>query len=57
MSEREREPESATPEEYRDMKEDAYALKSFNPDAFEEFSGIIKKYVDMEGIGYNKFIE
>lgn len=57
LSEREREPKSATPEEYEEMEKDAYALKSFDLDAFEEFSGIIKKYVDMQGIGYNAFIK
>lgn len=57
LSERERMPESSE-EEYSKMKDDVNLLRVKYPDAFNEFSLLIRKYVTYEdnAIGYNSFI-
>ncbi|SFE32707.1 hypothetical protein SAMN04324257_01337 [Thermoanaerobacter thermohydrosulfuricus] len=58
LSEREREP-WVLPEEYKNMKQDVYSLKLKDPEAFDKFSLLIKKYVVREehGIGYSRFVD
>ncbi|MGF7396676.1 hypothetical protein EDC21_104183 [Thermohydrogenium kirishiense] len=57
LSQREREP-WVLPGEYDKMKQDVYMLKIKDPEVFEKFSLLIKKYVvyDENGIGYSSFI-
>lgn len=57
LSQREREP-WVLPGEYDKMKQDVYMLKIKDPEIFEKFSLLIKKYVvyDEHGIGYSRFI-
>ena len=62
LSEREREPSISTKsymQEYENMKTDAYLLKVKDPEAFDKFALLIRKYVVREenSIGYTTFVK
>ncbi|SDF79621.1 hypothetical protein SAMN04244560_01249 [Thermoanaerobacter thermohydrosulfuricus] len=59
LSEREREPEYISLEEYERMQLDVYNLRIKDPEAFDKFSRLIRKYVVFEehGLNYSDFVK